>query len=56
MHIGKVAGWRKLSGLMAKQGIGHLFGIGTGSLGYAATGAFLLGDILYIKSIIEDME
>jgi len=56
MHIGKVAGWRKLSGLMAKQGIGHLFGIGTGSLGYAATGAFLLGDVLYIKSIIEDME
>ena len=56
MHIGKVAGWKKLSALMAKQGIGHLFGIGTGSLGYAATGAFILGDVLYIKSIIEDME
>ena len=56
LHIGKTAGWRKLGQLMAKQGIGHLFGIGTSGLGYAASGAFLIADLVYINSIIQDME
>ena len=56
LHIGKKAGWRKLGQLMAKQGIGHLFGIGTKGVGYAVTGAFLLADAVYINSIIQDME
>ena len=56
LHIGKKAGWRKLGQLMAKQGIGHIFGVGTGGFGYAVSGAFIVADLLYIGSIIKDME